>query len=344
MCPVVDLRSDTVTRPTPEMRAFMEKAEVGDDVFGEDPTINELQLYCADLFGKEQSLYVPSGTMANQASLFAHTNPGDEIICEYSSHIFNNECGGPAVLSGVQLHPLRGVHGLLSAEQISDAVRSPNVHHPNSKVVALENTHNAGGGVIYPIETIQEISEVVHEKNLILHLDGARLMNAVVESGISAKEYASYFDSLTLCFSKGLGAPVGSIIAGSSEFIQRAHRARKIFGGGMRQAGIIAAGALYAVQNNVERLGDDHARAKRLAEAIATFDAVSIEPEWVQTNIVIFDVVTNEINAPELCDLLHKDDVLMLPMAEDRVRAVTNLMVSDSDIEYAIKKMENILA
>ncbi len=344
MCPVVDLRSDTVTKPTDEMREFMENAEVGDDVFGEDPTINELQSYCAELFGKEQALYVPSGTMANQASLFAHTNPGDEIICEYSSHIFNNECGGPAVLSGVQLHPIRGEHGLFSADQISEAIRSPpNVHHPKSKVVALENTHNAGGGVIYPTETIQEISDVVHGKNLILHLDGARLMNAVVETGISAREYAGYFDSLTLCFSKGLGAPVGSIVAGSAEFIEQAHRARKIFGGGMRQAGIVAAGALFAIQNNVERLQDDHARAKRLALALDTFPAVSIEPDWVHTNIVIFDVVAEQMNATDLCNVLQNDEVLMLPLSENRVRAATNLMVSDTDIDYAIEKMENVL-
>lgn len=341
---MIDLRSDTVTQPSEAMRQAMAKAPVGDDVYGEDPTVNELQEYCADLFGKEAALYVPSGTMANQVSLNAQTQPGDEVICEYGCHIFNYEAGGPGLLSGVQLHPLGGDHGILTAEQITAAIRPGNVHHPVSRVIALENTHNRAGGVVYPLEVIRDIAEMAKGHGLKMHLDGARLMNAVIATGISPRDYAQYFDSVTLCFSKGLGAPVGSIVAGDSDFIKRAHRYRKIYGGGMRQAGIIAAGALYALRNNVRRLQQDHQNAKRLAEGIANLDAIEVELGWVQTNIVIFQVDSAQYNAAELCDTIRESDIYMLPISEEKIRAVTNLMVSENDIDYTISRFHDMLS
>lgn len=341
---MIDLRSDTVTKPSQAMREAMASAEVGDDVFAEDPTINALQEYCAELFGKERALYVPSGTMANQVSLNAHTQPGDEIICEYGCHIFNYECGAPSVLSGVQLHPLHGDHGILTPDQIEAAIRPDNVHHATTRVIELENTHNRAGGVVYPIEVVAAISEMVREYGLKMHLDGARLMNAVMATGISPAEYAQYFDSVTLCFSKGLGAPVGSIVVGDAEFITRAHRYRKMYGGGMRQAGIIAAGALYAIQNNVERLVEDHQNAKRFAEGIAKLPHIQLDLNWVQTNIVIFEVDADVMTAQDLCEKLKERDILMLPVSKQRIRAVANLMVSGSDIDTTINTFQEILS
>ncbi len=341
---MIDLRSDTVTKPSQAMREAMASAEVGDDVFAEDPTINALQEYCAELFGKERALYVPSGTMANQVSLNAHTQPGDEIICEYGCHIFNYECGAPSVLSGVQLHPLHGDHGILTPDQIEAAIRPDNVHHATTRVIELENTHNRAGGVVYPIEVVAAISEMVREYGLKMHLDGARLMNAVMATGISPAEYAQYFDSVTLCFSKGLGAPVGSIVVGDAEFITRAHRYRKMYGGGMRQAGIIAAGALYAIQNNVERLVEDHQNAKRFAEGIAKLPQIQLDLNWVQTNIVIFEVDADVMTAQDLCEKLKERDILMLPVSKQLIRAVANLMVSGSDIDTTINTFQEILS
>ena len=341
---MIDLRSDTVTKPTSAMREAMAAADVGDDVFGEDPTINALQEFCAELFGKERALYVPSGTMANQVALNAHTEPGDEVICEYGAHIFNYECGAPAMLSGVQLHPLHGEHGIITPDQVEGAIRPSNVHHPSTKIVALENTHNRAGGVVYPIEVMAAIAEVAWDNGLLMHLDGARLMNAVVATGLSAEEYASHFDSVSLCFSKGLGAPVGSIIAGSEEFIERAHRYRKVYGGGMRQAGIIAAGALYAIRNNVRRLAQDHENAKLFATGINQLGAIAVDLEWVQTNIIMFEVDPKQMTAQELCARLEERAIFMFPVSKQRIRAVTNLMVNRDDIIAAIDIFGKILA
>lgn len=339
---MIDLRSDTVTRPTDGMRDAMASAPVGDDVFGEDPTINELEEYIAELFGKESALYVPSGTMANQVSIAAHTQPGDEIICERGCHIFNYECGSPAMLSGVQLSPLDGIHGVLASEQVEEAIRSNDVHHAATKVVALENTHNRAGGVIQPLDSIKDITEMARSRGLKLHLDGARLMNAVVASGISAKEYGKYFDSMTLCFSKGLGAPVGSIVAGDEEFIQKAHKYRKAFGGGMRQAGIIAAGALYALRNHVDRLQEDHTHAGILAQGLSQIPGILIETAWVQTNIVIFTIDIRGMDALQFCQQLAKKDVHMLNISKSKVRAVTNLTVSRDDIDETLRQVEQV--
>src|SRR5437588_2722609 len=252
----IDLRSDTVTRPTRGMRAAMQAAEVGDDVFNEDPTVNRLQERVAALLGKEAALFVPSGTMSNQICIKAHTQPGDELLCEAACHIYNSEAGGPAVLSGVTCRTLEGDYGILDVTQLEGKIRPDNEHLVRTRLVCLENTHNRGGGRIFPIEKIQAISAWAHEHGLIMHLDGARLWNAVVASGIPAAEWASHFDSVSVCFSKGLGAPIGSALAGPREFVARARRIRKLFGGGMRQAGVAASAALYAVEHHIRRLAD----------------------------------------------------------------------------------------
>jgi len=265
MNPIIDLRSDTITKPTPQMRQAMADAAVGDDVFGEDPTVNQLQKKVTELCGKEAALFVPSGTMSNQIAINTHTQPGDEVICDYGSHIFNYEGGGPALLSGVQVHPLQGQRGVITAEQIKAVIRPADHHYAKSKLIELENTHNRAGGAIFPLDEINKIKKLADEHQLQMHLDGARLWNAHVATGISLAEWCDPFDSISLCFSKGLGAPIGSILVGSSEFIDRAHRYRKIYGGGMRQVGIIAAAALYALDHHIERLKDDHKRAYQLA-------------------------------------------------------------------------------
>ncbi|MDP2972738.1 MAG: GntG family PLP-dependent aldolase, partial [Deltaproteobacteria bacterium] len=254
----IDLRSDTVTRPTPLMRKAMSEAEVGDDVFGEDPTVNALHERVAQMLGKEAALFVPSGTMANQLAIKSHTQPGDEVIIEATSHPYNFEGGGGAVLSGIQFYCLRGVRGILDASQIEEAIRPDDHHFPVTRLICLENTHNRGGGAIYPIDKMAEIYRLAKSKGLLVHLDGARLWNASVATGISPHEYGQWADSVSVCLSKGLGAPIGSLVAGSRIFIDRVHRFRKMFGGGMRQVGIIAAAGLYALEHHIERLKEDH--------------------------------------------------------------------------------------
>ncbi|GBD94907.1 L-allo-threonine aldolase [bacterium BMS3Abin05] len=340
----IDLRSDTVTQPLPEMREAIAHAVVGDDVFGEDPTVNDLQETVAALLGKEAGLFVVSGTMANQVAINAHTQPGDEVICEYNAHIFNYEGGAPALLSGVQLHPLPGVHGVITAEQIEPVIRPFDHHYPHTQLIAIENTHNRAGGTIFPIEEMKKIYELAQKYGLAVHLDGARLWNASVATHIPLAEYAKYADSVSVCFSKGLGAPVGSMIAGSKEFIHRAHRYRKVYGGGMRQAGILAAGALYAVKNNVHRLAEDHARAGRLAAALAAFDGIRIDLKAVQTNIVIFEVISQKISAPEFVDRCGEAGVLMLAIGTNRVRLVVHLHITDADVERTIAVFKQVSA
>lgn len=341
---VVDLRSDTVTEPTPEMRDAMARAEVGDDVFGNDPTINALQDRVAELLGKEAALYVPSGTMANQIAIRAQTEAGDEIIGHEDGHIIHYESGAPAALSGVSVARLRGAYGMFTAEDVSAVIRSPDSHYPKTSLVVVENTHNRGGGTIWNLEQIKRIRSVADEHALRMHLDGARLMNAVVATGISAAEWAESFDSVSICFSKGLGAPVGSALAGSAELIQRAHRFRKMFGGGMRQAGIVAAGALYALEHHVDRLAEDHANAKKLAEAMNGAPGISVDLDAVQTNIVYCDVDPSLGTAAELCGALADRGVLMLPLAPTRVRALTHLDVSADDIEIAANVIREVAA
>ncbi|MGD0338191.1 MAG: low-specificity L-threonine aldolase [Bacteroidota bacterium] len=333
---MIDLRSDTVTRPSPAMRQIMARAPVGDDVYGEDPTINELQEKVARLLGKEKAIYVTSGCMGNQLSIKAHTQPGDEIIVEQESHIFNYETAAPAMISNVQLMTITGRHGIMTADQIERAIRSKEYYMPPTRLVCIENTHNRAGGTIYPIEEIRRIHDLVKSEGLLLHIDGARLWNACIATGISPQEYAQYCDSISVCFSKGLGAPVGSAVAGSEEFIGRVHRYRKIFGGGMRQAGIIAAGALYALEHNRERLAEDHEKARYFAAEVGTIAGFIIEMETVQTNIVIVDIKRDGLTPAVVLEKLRSEGVLLGAGSPGKIRAVTHLDVSMDEIRQAV--------
>ncbi|MGD1859084.1 MAG: threonine aldolase family protein, partial [Leptolyngbyaceae cyanobacterium] len=285
---MIDLRSDTVTQPTPEMRQAIAQAPVGDDVLGDDPTVNELEETVAALLGKEAAVYMPSGTMTNQVALRTHTEPGDEIILESQAHIYFYEAGGPAALSGVMCKLIDGQRGIFTASDLQAALRPWNEHYPRTKLVCLENTHNRGGGSIFPLSEIQAIAQVCQTNDLRLHLDGARFWNACVASNTAEADYAAPFDTVSVCFSKGLGAPVGSALVGSRALIQRARRFRKMFGGGMRQAGLIAAGALYALQNHRDRLSEDHANARRLAQGLQAIDGITVNLATVEPNLVYF--------------------------------------------------------
>ncbi|MDZ7263204.1 MAG: low-specificity L-threonine aldolase [candidate division KSB1 bacterium] len=333
---IIDLRSDTVTKPSPEMRRAMAEAEVGDDVFGDDPTVNRLQEKVAALLGKEAALFTPSGTMANIISILAHTQPGDEVIVERESHTFNYEVAGAAVIGGIQLHPIPGRRGILEPQQIVQSIRHHDVHVPPTRLICLENTHNRGGGSIYPLRTIQAIHQIARQHGLKMHLDGARLFNACVATGIEPQEYARCFDSVMFCFSKGLGAPIGSIVAGDKIFIERAHRFRKMLGGGMRQVGILAAAALFALEHNVDRLAEDHEHAKMLARGLAKIKGFHIDPDLVETNIVIFDVALSQKTAAEVIAKFADRGIWLVPFGPTLVRAVTHLNVARADIEKAI--------
>ncbi len=343
MTELIDLRSDTVTQPTPEMRQAMAAAPVGDDVFGEDPTVNQLQETVAEMFGKEAALFVPSGTMGNQVSINAHTQPGDEVICDYNAHIFNYEGGAPALLSGVQLHPLLGRNGVITAEQIEAVIRPADHHFPHTQLIEIENTHNRAGGAIFPLNEMKKIYELARLHKLAVHLDGARIWNASVATGIPLTEYARYADSVSACFSKGLGAPVGSIVVGSRAFIEKAHRYRKVYGGGMRQAGILAAAALYALQHHLDRLAEDHHHARTLAETLAEFEEIQVDLTTVQTNIVIFHVVSERLSAEDFVARCRQAGLLMLAIGGDRVRLVTHLHISDDDVARAIEILTSVL-
>jgi threonine aldolase len=340
----IDLRSDTVTKPTPPMRKAMAEAEVGDDVFGEDPTVNALQEKVAKLLGKEAAIFVPSGTMANQLAIKSHTQPGDEVIIEATSHPYNFEGGAGAALSGVQFYCLKGLRGILDASQIEEAIRSEDHHFPVTRLICLENTHNRGGGSIYPIEKIAEIYRLAKSKGLLIHLDGARLWNASVATGIKPHEYAQWADSVSVCLSKGLGAPIGSIVAGSKTFIDRVHRFRKMFGGGMRQVGIIAAAGIYALDHHFERLKEDHQNAKWLALGLKELKGVSIDPEQVETNIIIFNIANTGMTAPQMAEAMKRNGVLIHPIGKTQIRLVTHLDVSSEDIEKALKAFEKVLS
>ena len=330
---IIDLRSDTLTLPTPAMRRAMAAAEVGDDVFGEDPTVKQLEQRTAEVLGKPAALFVTSGTMGNQVALRAHTEPGQEIVVEANAHIYYFEGGGPAAISGVMCRCLQGHRGMFTAADVAAALRKPDPHFPPTSLVCIENTHNRGGGSIWPLKQIHEIAKLAKERGLKMHLDGARLWNASVASGIPEREYAAPFDSVNVCFSKGLGAPVGSALAGSVEFIERARRFRKQFGGGMRQAGIIAAGALYALEHHRARLAEDHRHARMLAEGLAEIPGLAVDLETVETNIVIFRV--KSCPAAELVARLKPLGVLVLSTGPDTIRAVTHLGITAGDIAEA---------
>jgi threonine aldolase len=340
---MIDLRSDTVTRPSAGMRKAMAEAEVGDDVFGEDPTVNRLQQRVAAMLGKEAALFVPSGTMGNQTCIKVHTQPGDEIIAESGAHVFNYETGGAAFLSSVQVHTISGRHGIMELDAIKRAVRPSLYYMPRTRLICLENTHNRAGGTIYPIERIREISTFARNEKIRLHLDGARLWNASAATGIPPAEYASCVDSLSVCLSKGLGAPVGSVIAGSAEFINEARHYRKIFGGGMRQAGVLAAAGLYALDHHLGRLTEDHAKAAFLASGISTIPGVDIDMESVQTNIVIMSVERAGRAPDEILAQLKARGLLFSMGNYMGLRAVTHLDVSMDDVRKAVAVAHEVL-
>jgi threonine aldolase len=339
----IDLRSDTVTKPTPAMRAAMAAAEVGDDVFDEDPTVNRLQERVAALLGKEAALYVPSGTMSNQICVKSHTQPGDELLCEATCHIYNHEAGAPAILSGVMCRTIEGDYGVLDVCQLEGKVRPNNEHFVRTRLVCLENTHNRGGGRVFPLEKLQAISKWAHAQGLAVHLDGARLWNAIVASGVPAKEWGQCCDSVSVCFSKGLGAPIGSALAGTREFVARARRVRKMLGGGMRQVGVAAAAALYALEHHVERLAEDHANARLLAEAIGDTPGLRLDPPEVETNLVWFEVDPELGTARAVATALKQQGVLVHPAGPQTVRACTHLDVATSQIEQAIDTLRRTL-
>ncbi|MBN1782587.1 low-specificity L-threonine aldolase [bacterium] len=333
---MIDLRSDTVTRPVPGMRKAMAGAEVGDDVFGEDPTLNLLQEKVAAMLGKEAGLFVPSGVMANQVCMKTHTQAGDEVIMESDAHAFQYESGGPAVLSGVMCKTVFGKRGVITADQVAAAIRGDNVHFPPTRLVWIENTHNKAGGTVFPQAEIIKIRAVADTHGLAMHMDGARLWNAHVASGIPLEEIARPFDSVSVCFSKGLGAPVGSLIAGSRDFIKKAHRWRKVFGGGMRQAGILAAASIYAVDHHIPRLAEDHDHARKLAGALDALPGVSVDLDSVETNIVFLDVSGTGRSGTEIEEALREKGVLVIATGPHALRAVTHLDVSGEDIDRAI--------
>ncbi|MEO8513913.1 MAG: low-specificity L-threonine aldolase [Ignavibacteria bacterium] len=331
---MIDLRSDTVTRPSKAMREAMAYAEVGDDVWGDDTTVIKLQEKCEELTGKPAALFVTSGCMGNQLAIKCHTNPAEEIIAEWDSHIVKYEIAGPSFISGVQVMPIKGSRGFMSPEDVKNNIRPDWYHYPKTSLVCIENTHNRAGGTIYPLEEIKKISAVAKENNLKLHLDGARIFNASVESGVSVKEYASQVDSITFCFSKGLGAPIGSMLCGEVDFITRAHKFRKILGGGMRQAGIIAAGAIYALDNNITRLKDDHKNARHFAEDLAKLSWIDMDLDSVQTNIVIFKT---KKDASKIVEQLKEKGLLISNDGLDKMRAVFHLDVSAEQTEQTIE-------
>ncbi len=339
---IIDLRSDTVTRPSSGMKQAMFEAELGDDVFGDDPTVNALELKMAELFGKEASLFVPSGTMGNQISLKILGSPGDEVLLEAGAHIFNYEVGAPAALSGLLVHPLNGEKGRLTAAQIEAHVRGSDLHLPPTRIVALENTHNRAGGTIWAMDEIKRIKQVAVIHQLKMHLDGARLWNAAVATGIPLADWAAPFDTVMSCLSKGLGCPIGSMVMGSKEIIAKARKVRKLFGGGMRQAGILAAAGLYALEHNFSRLTDDHANARLLAENLANLRGFRIDLDTVQTNIVIAEVKETGKTVAEVVGQLKESGVWVVPFGPTRIRAVCHLDVNRADIETVLHVFQQL--
>jgi threonine aldolase len=339
----VDLYSDTVTRPTAEMRRFMCDAEVGDEQKHEDPTVNLLQEMVADLLGKEAAVFLPSGTMCNEIALRVHCRPGEEMLAHRTAHPIHFETGGPGALAGVNIRPLDGPRGQFDEAALEEDIRPDFRHFPRSRLVWVEQTSNLGGGSIWPLTRVRGVTDVARRHRLATHLDGARLMNAVVASGVAAREWAGLFDSAWIDFTKGLGAPVGAALAGSRDFIAEAWRLKQQMGGAMRQAGIIAAGGVYALRHNVKRLAEDHANARRLAEGLAALPGVTLDPATVETNLVFFEL-TGPVDAPSFVDRLLAHGVRMGAMGPRTVRAVTHLDVSATQIERTLDAARVVLA
>ncbi len=334
----INLISDTVTKPSSEMLNFMFNAKVGDDVFKQDPTVNEFEEIVADIFGMQAALFFPSGTMANQTALKVHTNPGDEVICDKWSHIYLFEAGGAAFNSGISCQLIDGNKGKITAQQVQEVIKDPNnIHLPYTKLVSIENTTNRGGGACYDIEELKKIKQVCVENNLKYHLDGARLWNALIAKKQHPKQFGELFDTISVCFSKGLGTPVGSVLVGSKETINRAMRVRKLFGGGMRQAGYLAAAGIYALQNNINRLQDDHKRAKELGETLKALSWVD-DVEDVETNIVIFSV-KQPITDIQVMEKLKEKGILIYAIGKGKIRLVTHLDYKQVMHEYVLETL-----
>lgn len=338
----IDLRSDTVTRPTQAMRDAMMRAPLGDDVLGDDPTVIALQERIAHIMGKEAACFVPSGSMANQTAIRAHCEHGDDVIAHKDSHIIHYETGAPAALSGVMIRPLDGALGQFDARDVDEAVRPESSHFPRSRLLVVENTHNRGGGSVWAMDRIESVTKAARKHGLALHLDGARIWNACAASGHKPADYAKHFDTISCCFSKGLGAPAGSAVCGGKALITRVHRFRKMFGGAMRQAGILAAAAQHALEHHVDRLRDDHAKAKRLAEAIKTMPGLSLAYP-VETNMVFVDINTRVGTGADVVAKLKAHGVWMLPTGPQRLRMVTHLDVSMDQIDTAIAAIRQVV-
>ncbi len=341
---MIDLRSDTVTKPTAGMRQAMAFADVGDDVYGEDPTVNRLERMAAALLGKEAGLFVPTGVMGNQLSIRLHTQPGDEVIVESTAHILRYEGGSASSLSGVQLCPVPGKRGLLSLEAVELAIRRSDLHTPSTTLLCLEQTHNVGGGSVYPLETIHELTALARRVGLAVHLDGARLFNASAKTGVSVAEYAAAFDTVSFCLSKGLGAPVGSMVVSDNGRIQKLRRLRKVFGGGMRQVGILAAAGIYALEHHVTRLSEDHANAQHLAQLLHGIPGVTIDVESVETNMVMFQVPQSPKSTEQLLEDCREAGVLLNAVGDRSFRAVTHLDVNREDMEAAGQGFARVFA
>jgi threonine aldolase len=335
---IIDYRSDTVTKPTGAMLKAMMDAKVGDDVFGEDPSINELERMSAEMFGMEAGIYCPSGTMTNQIAIKCHTQPGDEVICDATAHVYQYEGGGIAFNSGASVRLLNGDRGRINATQVAESINPDDVHKAHTSLVCLENTSNRGGGSCYEMQDIWEIRKVCDNNNLILHLDGARLFNALVAKKQDPKEYGKAFHSISICLSKSLGAPVGSVLLGDKAMIKKARRIRKVFGGGMRQAGFIAAAGIYALQNNIDRLEEDHKHAMQLAAALEKKDfVVKVMP--VETNIIIFEV-KSPYTSKSLVAKMKEENILWYSISPTQIRIVTHLDVTSEMIEKTIQTIE----
>ena len=340
---LIDLRSDTVTKPTSAMREAMAQAEVGDDVYGEDPTVNRLEAMAADLLGKEAGLFVPTGVMGNQLAIRLHTRLGDEVIVESTAHIIRYEGGAASSLSGIQLSCVPGVRGLLAPEAVEAAIRPRDLHFPPTTLLCVEQTHNVGGGSVYPFPTLERLVEVGRRHGLALHLDGARLFNAVIKTGVFAADYARLFDTVSFCLSKGLGAPVGSMIVADRDRITRLRRLRKVFGGGMRQVGILAAAGIYALEHHIPRLAEDHVNAKRLAELLAKIPGVRVNVAETETNMVLFRLPETKDSTETILRKCKEAGVVFNAVGDRAFRLVTHLDVTSRDIDEAGKIFSRIL-
>lgn len=340
---MIDFRSDTVTKPTEEMREAMFNAEVGDDVYGEDPTVNRLERLAAKILGKEDALFVTSGTQGNQVAILTHCRPGDEVILEAESHIFLYEAGAASALAGVQTRPIRGTKGAMDPSDVKKAIRGEDIHYPYSGLICLENTHNKAGGKVIPIETMKAIYEIAKEKDIPVHLDGARLFNAAVAASVPVTEFTQYVDTVQVCLSKGLSAPVGSILAGSKSFIKEARKWRKRLGGGLRQAGVLAAPGIIALEKMVDRLAEDHANARQLAEGLSTIPGLQVDVNGVETNIILCNIQETGLSNEEFLARLKEAGILAVPFDEGIIRFVTHREVTSDMVEMALQRIRQLI-